>query len=127
MALVIYLFAFIVTAPIVVWIVLYRLFRSLFKNLRKALLWSVDIMTFFFMLAVEAVMHEIWHQHFFGILFFVFLFFSIFFTVFYLLLRQQVVMTQLIKGIWRFNFLLFLIGYCVLIVYGLIVNIKFLA
>ena len=125
LALLTYLFAFIVTAPIVVWIALFLLFKRMFNNPHKALLWSVDIMTFFFMLSVDAVMHEVWHHHFLGILFFAFLFFSIFFIVLYLLTHQQVVMMRLVKGIWRFNFLLFLSGYLVLVVYGLMASMKF--
>ncbi|GGE41266.1 hypothetical protein GCM10011391_20020 [Pullulanibacillus camelliae] len=125
MTLFIYLFAFIITAPIAALIALYWLFKGVLGNAKRALHWSVDITTFILMLSVDAVMHEIWHQHFFGTLFFAFLFISILFILVSVLLREEVVMTKLIKGIWRFNFLLFLSGYFVLIVYGLIVNIKY--
>ncbi|GGH74463.1 hypothetical protein JOD43_000281 [Pullulanibacillus pueri] len=120
MTLFIYLFAVLIAAPMVTLFALYWLFKGIFKEAKKALHWSVDITTFFTILSVDVVMYGIWHHHFFGRILFAFILIAFLFTGLNWIFKDNIQPKKLIRGAWRFNFLIFMSLYIVLIIYGLI-------
>ena len=120
MSLVVYLIAIIITLPVLALFVLYWIFKGIFNNGKKAMHWSVDLTTIITIFSVDAVMYAIWGQHYIIPIILGFLFVSIAFSILYLLVREQLNVTKLIKGIWRFNFLVFMLAYICLILYGLV-------
>ncbi|GAE24139.1 hypothetical protein JCM9140_48 [Halalkalibacter wakoensis JCM 9140] len=112
--------ATIVTIPLLGWYFIYIVNVKVTKNKSKAIRLASDWTTLLFMVAVYFIMAELWGQSFIWIILAVFFFISIIVTWMHWKVSGDIQTRKLFKGIWRFNFLFFLILYFLLSGYGLI-------
>lgn len=114
------LFATIVTVPFIALIGIYYVTYVISKNKKKSFHMTVDISTFFFIIAVATLMFVIWERSFLWIicLFLVGVAMIIIFIQWKVF--EEIKFRKFWKGYWRINFLLFSTSYVTLLIYGLI-------
>ncbi|MFC7392450.1 DUF3397 domain-containing protein [Scopulibacillus cellulosilyticus] len=108
------------TIPVLTWFVLLIFFSLIIKKKPKAFKLSVDIATFFVIISAASRMTYLWHRPFTGIISLIILLVAFIYTVLYWKTNHEWQSKRLFKGIWRMNFLLFMIGDFILFCYGVI-------
>jgi hypothetical protein len=109
-----------ITAPILIYIIIFVISKLVIKNHRKAVQSAIDYSTVFFILSVHFLVLAIWGKSFLWAIF-IFLFTcAIIFVIINWRLKGEIVFYRVFKGFWRFCFLVFFIAYLVLTVYGVI-------
>lgn len=109
-----------ITLPVLAWIVIFFASYRITQHKKRSFQVAVDITTVFFMIACYFLIYEIWHLSMFWMIAIIVLLSGILFSVVLWKVRGDIDTKRLLKGVWRFNFLLFFIGYTVLFVYGLL-------
>ncbi|MFC0558711.1 DUF3397 domain-containing protein [Halalkalibacter alkalisediminis] len=112
--------ATIVTIPLLGWYLIYITTVKVSKNKSKSIRLASDWTTILFMMAVYFIMTELWAKSFLWIILAVFFLIALLFTWIHWKLSGDIHVGKLFRGIWRFNFLLFLCIYVLLSGYGLI-------
>ncbi|WP_026674385.1 DUF3397 domain-containing protein [Alkalihalobacterium bogoriense] len=112
-----------VTIPLLGWYFIYIISVKLTKDKRKSIKWASDYSTFLFIVAVYFIMLYTWNQSFIWLILIIILVTAIFFTILHWKTTSDINVGKLMKGIWRFNFLLFLFLYIVLSIVGLFFSI----
>ncbi len=108
-----------IIVPALVYIVVYPIARSAFKNNRKAAKLSVDVTTFFLILAVHfAVQAMVGESYIWLILIILALTASVVLIVQYKA-KDEVDLVRFMKGFWRMTFLLFGTAYFLLCLAGM--------
>jgi hypothetical protein len=115
-----YIFATIVTVPLLGLIMTYVATLKLTGDRAAAFRFSADISTVLFMISVYYIMYEIWETSFLWLIIIVFLSTAILFSFLQWKLTEDVRLKKVMKGTWRFNFLIFSAAYLILFTYGLI-------
>ncbi|MGO4887885.1 DUF3397 domain-containing protein [Anaerobacillus sp. MEB173] len=115
--------ATIITIPLFGWYLVYIVCVKISHNKRYSVKLATDVTTFLFILAVYFIAYEIWQKSFLWLILIIILLVASMFTIIHWKVKNEINTLKLIKGIWRFNFLLFLIGYLLLCSYGLIMKI----
>lgn len=113
-----------VTMPIIVFYLIYLITVKTTKDKKISLKLAVDLSGIFFIVAVYTIAFEIWSLSLFWLILIIILSVAIIFTFIHWKISEDIHLTKLLKGIWRFNFLLFFITYLLLSVYGLFVRIS---
>jgi hypothetical protein len=109
-----------ITAPILIYIIIFVISKLVIKNHRKAVQSAIDYSTVFFILSVHFLVLAIWGKSFLWAIF-IFLFTcAIIFVIINWKLKGEIVFFRVFKGFWRFCFLVFFITYLVLTIYGVI-------
>jgi hypothetical protein len=109
-----------ITAPILIYIIIFVISKLVIKNHRKAVQSAIDYSTVFFILSVHFLVLAIWGKSFLWAIF-IFLFTcAIIFVIINWKLKGEIVFFRVSKGFWRFCFLVFFIAYLVLTIYGVI-------
>ncbi|MYL33038.1 DUF3397 family protein [Pontibacillus yanchengensis] len=114
-----YILAAIITLPIPMTFVIYFFARKILKNKKRSLHVTVNIMTFFYILAVNATIFVIFEQSWFSYIFILLIVLLSMFVVLQWKYKEEVVFKSAWKGFWRFSFLLFSFAYIGLTIYGL--------
>jgi hypothetical protein len=112
--------ATVVTIPLLGWYLIYIATVKVSKNKSKSIRLASDWTTILFMVAVYFIMIELWAKSFLWIILAIFFFIALLFTWMHWKLSGDIHVGKLFRGIWRFNFLLFLCIYLLLSGYGLI-------
>ncbi|MCL7746361.1 MULTISPECIES: DUF3397 domain-containing protein [Halalkalibacter] len=121
--LVAFVIATIVTIPLLGWYMIYITSVKISKNKSKSMRRASDWTTLLFMIAVYFIMIEIWAQSFLWIILAIFFFIALVVTWIQWRVSGDIQTIKLFKGIWRFNFLTFVIIYVLLSGYGLLARI----
>jgi hypothetical protein len=108
-----------VTLPMIAFIIFYVFARVLTKNGKKAFLLTVDLSTFFFILSVYYLTLVIWEKSFISYIFVILIIIVMIFLLLHWKYKQEVDIRKVMKGFWRFNFLLFSFCYICLVIFGL--------
>jgi hypothetical protein len=111
--------ATIITVPLLGFILLFTLFRIVFEKKRKAFQYSVDISTFLLMFSVYYLGQVIFNVSFFSYIFIFILFIAIIFVFFQWKVNEEIHVRKIMKGVWRCNFLFFLLFHIGLTIYGI--------
>ncbi len=112
--------ATVVTIPLLGWYLIYITTVKVSKNKSRSIRLASDWTTVLFMVAVYFIMIELWAKSFLWVILAVFFFIALLFTWIHWKLSGDIHVGKLFRGIWRFNFLLFLCIYVLLSGYGLI-------
>ncbi|MDT8859131.1 DUF3397 domain-containing protein [Alkalihalobacillus sp. MEB130] len=112
--------ATIVTVPLLGWYVIYLTSVKISKNKSKSLRRASDWTTVLFMMAVYFILIELWDQSFGWLILAIFFLIAFFVTWIQWKVSGDIQTNKLFKGIWRFNFLFFVILYLLLSGFGLI-------
>ncbi|MEW9108803.1 DUF3397 domain-containing protein [Cytobacillus gottheilii] len=114
-----------VTLPIVGYIIVFIAAKQLTKRHKLAVKAAVDISTFFLIVSVHFLILAIWEQSFLWMIIVLLLLIAALFTVIHWRVKHEINFTLVFRGFWRFNFLLFLTAYIVLMAIGLIKRVSF--
>ncbi|WP_078380993.1 DUF3397 domain-containing protein [Sutcliffiella halmapala] len=113
-------FATIVTVPIFAMFMFYVFARLMTKNNKRSFHVAIDFSTFFFILAVHFLVIIIWNQSFLWIIWVVLVAIASIMVITHYKIKQEIQFKRVIKGFWRFNFLLFFSAYFCLALFGMI-------
>jgi hypothetical protein len=118
-----WLVATFVTLPIFAFYLIYLVSVKTTKNKRKSIKLAVDTSAIFFIIAVYFISYEIWSQSLLWLIITLIIVVAMIFTIIHWKVSEDIQLDKLLKGFWRFNFLLFVFMYLVLSVYGLVIRI----
>jgi hypothetical protein len=117
------LIATFITVPVLALIFIYLISYRLSNDRKKSFHRMVDYSTIFFIISVYTMVYVIWERS----LLLPFLMLLITIAMVFAFLQwkytQDIQLGKLLKGFWRFNFLLFFAGYCGLLIFGLVLRI----
>lgn len=115
-----YIFACLVTLPILTWFILNFILNYLLKNKRRAFRISTDVSTFFAIIDVYLLINQIWSISLMWLLVLFVLLSGVAFTFIYWRGQHEFDSKKIIRSVWRFNFLIFMTASLVLLFYGLV-------
>jgi hypothetical protein len=118
-----WLFATIVTVPLIGFLLVFSILRLVVDHKRRAFHYSIDITTLLLILSVYFLGQVV-----FGIsLLAPILIFTLVIGIIFIFLNwkvsEEINIRKVIKGVWRCNFLFFLLFYLVFILYGIVVRV----
>lgn len=105
--------------PVVSLVCLFFIVRLVVKNKRKAILRTIDLSTFFFIVSVHFHLVSIFEQSYFSYIILGIV--GLMCIVYYIENKKtkQPTLKKVSKKVWRFSFLFFFISYIVLTIYGI--------
>ncbi|MGB8001866.1 MAG: DUF3397 domain-containing protein [Anaerobacillus sp.] len=109
-----------VTVPLLAWYLIYIITVKMTKKKKFSFRLAVDLSTIFFILSVHFILIEISGRSFLWIILLLIIGAAIGFTVLHWKTKEDVQIHKVVKGAWRFNFLLFSTGYFILLLIGLV-------
>lgn len=112
--------ATIITLPFLGLFLIFIACRSFVSNKRKSMLLTIDLSTILFIIAVHFLMLVIIGKSYLWLIILILISICMMFVLIHWKVKQEIDTPKVFKGFWRFTFLLFTIGYFVLIVVGLI-------
>ncbi|MDA3131014.1 DUF3397 domain-containing protein [Aliibacillus thermotolerans] len=112
--------ATIITVPILAWYLVYIVTVKWTKRKGKAIRLAADVSTILFIAAVHFLIIAIWGESLFWVLLVIILLAGVGCTIIHYKNKHDVEFFRLLRGIWRFNFILFGIGYVILSVCGIV-------
>ncbi|TMW73115.1 DUF3397 domain-containing protein [Alteribacter natronophilus] len=115
--------ATLVTVPFIALYLIYIVTVKVTKNKGVALRAAADGSLLFFVLAVHFFILEIWGLSLIQYIFAVMLFLAIIFTFVHWRKYEDIRFFRIAKGVWRFQFVLFLVLYVVLAIVGSVLTI----
>ncbi|NEU29477.1 DUF3397 domain-containing protein [bacterium LRH843] len=118
--LVAWVMATVVTIPPVGWYITYFISVKLMRSKPKAMRAASDYTSILFMAAVYFIMYELWNRSFLWVILAVFFLIALLFTWMHWSVSGDIHTKKLFKGIWRLNFIFFLMVYLLLSGYGLV-------
>lgn len=114
------LFALFTIAPLLLYVLVFLIAIFMNGDSKKSLQLAADISTFFLIFSVHYLIITIWNKSLFGFIFLFLLLLLGLFTYLYKNIKGHFNYLLILKGFWRMSFLIFLILYIFLMVYGLI-------
>lgn len=114
------LLASVITAPIIFYFFTYVITAKLTRSKRKAITVASDSSTLFFILAVYFIIQVTWNFNLFWIILMELLLTAVLFLVLQWQRTDDLELSKVLKGFWRFNFLVYGAGYFGLMIVGLI-------
>lgn len=114
------LFATVITVPALCWIIVFWISIQWTGSRRHAFHLAADITTIFLIFSVYYTAYEIWHLSFLWVILFAVLGSAILFSFLQWRANKELYLSKIVKGMWRFNFLLFAGAYIVLFFYGIV-------
>lgn len=112
-----------VTLPIFAFYLIYLVSVKTTKNKRKSIKLAVDTSAILFIIAVYFISYEIWSQSLLWLIITLIIVVAMIFTIIHWKVSEDIQLDKLLKGFWRFNFLLFVFMYLILSFYGLVIRI----
>jgi Protein of unknown function (DUF3397) len=94
--------------------------RFVTKNARRSVHYALDFSTVLFIFSVHFLLKTIWEKSFFWLIILVLIVTAMVFVIVHWKVKEEINLKKVMKGFWRFNFLLFSLVYIVLTLYGLI-------
>ncbi|WP_273850316.1 DUF3397 domain-containing protein [Guptibacillus spartinae] len=109
-----------VTAPLLAWYLVYIITVKMTRKKKFSFRLAVDLSTIFFILSVHFILLELVGKSFLWIILLMIIGAAGAFTVLHWKTKDDIQIHKVIKGAWRFNFLLFSTGYVLLLLIGLV-------
>ncbi|WP_080846561.1 DUF3397 domain-containing protein [Cytobacillus gottheilii] len=114
-----------VTLPILGYMIVFIVAKQLTKRHKFAVKAALDVSTFFLILSVHFLILAIWEQSYLWIIIVLLLLIAALFAIIHWRVKHEINFALFFRGFWRFNFLLFLTAYIVLMTIGLIKRVSF--
>ncbi|MFZ3588027.1 DUF3397 domain-containing protein [Bacillus sp. DJP31] len=111
--------ATIITVPLLGFLLLFTVFRFILEKKRKAFQLSVDLTTILLMYSVYYLGQVIFNISFLSYILIFVLIIAIIFLFLQWKVNEEVHFLKVLKGVWRCNFLFFLVFHFALTIYGL--------
>lgn len=113
-----------ITAPILVYFLVFIVCKQWTKNHQKSINLALDFSTIFFIFSVHFLIITIWEKSFLWVIFIFMSGCAILFVIINWKVKREILFSRFIRGYWRFNFLVFFIAYLTLTIYGLIQSVN---
>lgn len=108
-----------ITLPILLYLLIFIGVKYWTKNGRKAMNIAINITTPLLIFSVHHLFITIWSYSFFSYIIMFMLLVAMIFTYIYWRMRGEIIYRKLFLGYWRLIFLLFLLIYLLLVMYGI--------
>lgn len=106
--------------PFLGFILVFYIARLVTKNTRKSVHKALDYSTLLFIISVHFLLATIWGKSFFWLILLVMIIIAMGFVLIHWKVKQEIIIRKVLKGYWRFNFIVFFIAYMLLSLYGLL-------
>ncbi|WP_246940214.1 DUF3397 domain-containing protein [Bacillus pinisoli] len=114
-----WIFATVITAPLLGFVVIFTVLRSVLSSKKRAFHYSVDATTLLLMISVYFLGKVIFNITLLTPIIVFTLLIAIIFVFINWKVREEIHIQKVIKGVWRFNFLFFFICHIVLMIWGI--------
>lgn len=112
--------ATIITAPLIGYILVFVVSKQITNNHQRAVFLAIDVTTLLLIISVHFIVQTIWHQSFFWLILIVVILIAMLFVFIHWKTKNEINLKRVMRGFWRFNFLLFSVVYLVLILLGIV-------
>lgn len=110
--------------PLIGYLLVFIISKLMTKQHKKSVHIALDISTFLLIISVHYLILTIWNKSYFWIVILFMLFEAIAFVIVYWKVKKEINFAHVLKGYWRFNFLVFFSIYFVLMLFGVIKSIS---
>ena len=90
------------------------------NNNRKSVHRALDYTTILFIISVHFLIETIWGKSLSWLIILIMILIAMVFVFIHWKVKEEIVLRKVLKGFWRFNFILFLLAYISLTLYGLL-------
>jgi hypothetical protein len=94
--------------------------KGITKNTRRSVHVALDSTTILFIISVHFLIETIWGKSLFWLIILLMILIAMVFVFVHWKVKEEIILKKVMKGFWRFNFILFLVAYISLTLYGLI-------
>ncbi len=108
-----------VIMPVIVYMAVYTLSRQKFKNNKKAVRLSADVTTFFLIMAVHYAVIALFERSYLWIIMIILILLASVVLFMHYKVREEINLKRVFTSFWRASFLLFSIGYFLLVFIGI--------
>jgi hypothetical protein len=108
------------TIPFLGCIIVFFITKLVTNNTRKSVHRAIDLTTILFIISVHFLIVTIWGKSLFWLIILIMILIAMIFVFVHWKVKEEIVLKKVMKGFWRFNFILFLLAYITLTLYGLI-------
>ncbi|MEH7334930.1 DUF3397 domain-containing protein [Neobacillus drentensis] len=109
-----------ITLPFLGLLVIFLIFKLVTKNTRKSVHKALDYTTVLFIFSVHFLILTIWDKSLFWLIILIMIVIAMMFVLVHWKVKEEIIIKKVMKGFWRFNFILFFLVYISLTLYGLI-------
>ncbi|WP_223595995.1 DUF3397 domain-containing protein [Neobacillus bataviensis] len=109
-----------ITLPFLGLLVIFFIFKLVTKNTRKSVHKALDYTTVLFIFSVHFLILTIWEKSLFWLIILIMIIIAMMFVLVHWKVKEEIIIKKVMKGFWRFNFILFFLVYISLTLYGLI-------
>lgn len=108
------------TLPFLGFLLVLFICKLITKNTRKSVHKALDYTTVLFILSVHFLILVLWGKSLFWLIILIMIFIAMAFVIVHWKVKEEIVIKKVMKGFWRFNFIIFFLAYITLTLYGLI-------
>jgi hypothetical protein len=108
------------TLPFIGSILVYVLIKLMTKNTRKSIHKALDYTTILYIISVHFLIVTISGKSLSWLIILLMILIAMMFVVVHWKVKQEIILKKVVKGFWRFNFIIFFLAYISLTLYGLI-------
>jgi hypothetical protein len=108
------------TLPFLGFLLAFFVIKLATKNTRKSVQKALDYSTILFIISVHFLIVTIWGKSLFWLIILVMIFIAMVFVFVHWKVKEEIILKKVMKGFWRFTFILFFLTYITLTLYGLI-------
>ena len=106
--------------PILGSILVFCVIKLITKKSRNSLHKAVDYTTLLYIISVHFLLLTIWEKSFIWLIILIMIVIAMVFVIVHWKVKEEIVLKMVVKGFWRFNFILFFLAYITLTLYGII-------
>jgi hypothetical protein len=112
--------ATIITMPVIGVTLIYIICKLIGKNNRTSIYLTIDFSTILFIFAVNSLLFVMVGTSVLGIILLAMILTLLIFVIIHWKLKQEIILSKVLKGFWRFTFLMFTFTYLILFFSGMI-------
>ncbi|MFB6466534.1 DUF3397 domain-containing protein [Cytobacillus sp. Hz8] len=109
-----------ITIPFLGYLMVFIITKLITGEHRKSVHLAIDCSTFLFIISVHYLILTIWHKSYFWVVILFMLIEAMIFVIIHWKIKHEIHFSKVLKGFWRFNFLIFISAYFVLLLFGVI-------
>jgi hypothetical protein len=106
--------------PFLGFLLVFIITKLVTNNNRKSVHKALDYTTILFVISVHFLIETIWGKSLFWLIILIMILIAMIFVFVHWKVNEEIVLRKVLKGFWRFNFILFLLAYITLTLFGLL-------
>ncbi|MEH6905078.1 MULTISPECIES: DUF3397 domain-containing protein [Neobacillus] len=106
--------------PFLGFLLVFIITKLVTNNNRKSVHKALDYTTILFVISVHFLIETIWGKSLFWLIILIMILIAMIFVFVHWKVKEEIVLRKVLKGFWRFNFILFLLAYITLTLFGLL-------